>query len=407
MILSTPPGVVIKSKFVFSSNKYKQNHRKAYDDYIKYIERKEAVNKKENDFSSYQDYMANEEKTTALFTKDEDHLSPDGKKKLKKAFLQAQKNGSVMWQDVISFNNDWLEKHGIYDSKTKILDEKKIKEVTRSAMEVMMEKENLSHTAIWSAAIHYNTDNIHVHIAMCEPFPSKERIIQKGKYKGLHRGGRKKKSIEAMKATVINKIMDRGEELKKIDELIRKNIVKHKKEKVSLLEDKKTKKLFLEIMRELPKDKRQWKYNYNSLKDVRPKIDQLSTIYLQKYHKKEFEELKKRLMIETELKREAYGEGDKEKNRYLDYYNNKIQELYTRLGNAILAEMRNYDTWEKQHSKNLHAIHRSELKIQREKFRENLMLRKSFRRLNYIMNSEYESWKNQRAYEELQEELER
>ena len=77
------------------------------------------------------------------------------------------------------------------------------------------------------------------------------------------------------------------------------------------------------------------------------------------------------------------------------------------MGNAILAEMRNYDTWEKQHFKNLHAIHRSELKIQREKFRENLMLRKSFRRLNYIMNSEYESWKNQRAYEELQEELER
>ena len=39
-------------------------------------------------------------------------------------FKTAHENGSIMWQDVISFHNPWLEKQGIYDEKTKTLDEK-------------------------------------------------------------------------------------------------------------------------------------------------------------------------------------------------------------------------------------------------------------------------------------------
>ncbi len=72
----------------------------------------------------------------------------DGKNRLKEAFKKAQKNKSVLWQDVISFNNGWLERHGIYDSKTKTLDEEKLKDVTRKAMDVMTTKERLRDTAI-------------------------------------------------------------------------------------------------------------------------------------------------------------------------------------------------------------------------------------------------------------------
>lgn len=39
-------------------------------------------------------------------------------------FKTAHENGSIMWQDVISFHNPWLEKQGIYDEITKTLDEK-------------------------------------------------------------------------------------------------------------------------------------------------------------------------------------------------------------------------------------------------------------------------------------------
>ncbi|WP_257130873.1 relaxase MobL, partial [Bacillus thuringiensis] len=75
--------------------------------------------------------MGNEEKTSSLFTKEEDVVSLDGKNRLKEAFKKAQKNKSVLWQDVISFDNEWLEKHGIYDSKSKMLDEEILKDVTR------------------------------------------------------------------------------------------------------------------------------------------------------------------------------------------------------------------------------------------------------------------------------------
>ena len=79
----------------------------------------------------------------------------------------AQDNGSLMWQTVISFDNRWLAEHGIYDAKNNVLDERKLKEIARGGVNRMLEKEHLE-SAIWSAAIHYNTDNVHVHIATVE-----------------------------------------------------------------------------------------------------------------------------------------------------------------------------------------------------------------------------------------------
>ncbi|PEC13072.1 MobP2 family relaxase, partial [Bacillus thuringiensis] len=214
-----------------------------------------------------------------------------------------------------------------------------LKDVTRKAMDVMMTKERLRDTAIWSAAIHYNTDNIHVHVAMVEPVPSAGRIISKGRFKGMHRGKRKQKSIDAMKSKVVNSIMDRSEEYKKINDLIRNKIVKSKKD-VQLSEKRKMKKLFAEITKELPEDKKQWQYNYNSISHVRDKIDQLSDMYIEKYHKKEFKELKEKLEEEMKIMKEAYGGREEDKKRYSQFGDTKVNELYTRLGNAVLKEMK-------------------------------------------------------------------
>ncbi|MDE1392083.1 MULTISPECIES: MobP2 family relaxase [Bacillus subtilis group] len=407
------PGVVIKSQFVLSNNEFKATHQKSFEEYIKYIERKEATDKQKNDienlstFSSYQDYMGDEIKTSSLFTKDEDVLSYEGKKNLKKLFSLAQKNGSVMWQDVISFNNDWLEKHGVYDSKTNTLDEKKIKDVTRQSLEVMTEKEGLKNTGVWSAAIHYNTDNIHIHVAMVEPYPSPSRVIKQGPNKGQLRGKRKQKSIDAMKSKVVNSIMDRSNEYKKINDLIRNSIVSEKKN-IPLAELKKTKKLFKEIMNQLPDDKRQWQYNYNSIVHLRPKIDQLSSMFIEKFHKDDFIKLQRQLENETELMREAYGEGEEEKSRYEHFAENKIKDLYTRLGNAVLKEMK-----EVAKQRELQNRIRKPKRIRSPAFqklkkgvRRRTSISKSLNQINRNMNFEYESWKNQRHFERLQEELE-
>ena len=49
----------------------------------------------------------------------------------------------VMWQTVISFDNRWLEQNGIYDSQKQILDEQKLKEVTRLAVNRLLKSEGL------------------------------------------------------------------------------------------------------------------------------------------------------------------------------------------------------------------------------------------------------------------------
>ena len=40
----------------------------------------------------------------------------------------------------------------------------------------MLEKENLQNS-VWSGAIHYNTDNIHIHVATVEPSPLRKKEI--------------------------------------------------------------------------------------------------------------------------------------------------------------------------------------------------------------------------------------
>ena len=148
------------------------------------------------------DHVEGKQLSTNDFTNEE-------KSKLKELYSKAHNNNSVLWQDVISFDNKWLEEHGIYDSKNHIVDEKKMKDVTRLAMQEMLKKEGLDKSSIWSGAIHYNTDNIHIHIATVEPSPTRER------------GKRKLKSIESMKSKVINNIIDRSQEHKFINDLIR------------------------------------------------------------------------------------------------------------------------------------------------------------------------------------------
>ena len=245
-------SVIVKSKFALSSSK-------TFKDYVDYVDRDSAKSKVDKqapymDFMNYQDYMDDKEKTTSLFTSYSDRLNENEKDDLKKSFSIAQKNNSILWQDVISFDNKWLEENGLYDSKTHTIDEDRLKNIARLSMKEMLKKESMDKNIIWSGAIHYNTDNIHVHIATVEPSPTRER------------GKRKLKSLESMKSKVVNNIMDRSQEQKKINDLIRKRMVNSKKDDSTLsFKNRKFKKDFLEIYHSLPEDRKQWSYGYNSL----------------------------------------------------------------------------------------------------------------------------------------------
>lgn len=58
---------------------------------------------------------------------------------------------------------------------------------------------------------------------------------------------------------------------------------------------------------------------------------------MEKYHSDEFKELRERINTQEEVYKQAYGDSKK------DYGKNKMKDLYTRLGNAILKEIKKYD----------------------------------------------------------------
>lgn len=399
-------GVVVATRFVVPE-------ADTFQSYIEYIDRDTATRSEHySEYSAYQDYMDNPEKTTELFTADKDTLSAEEKQKLKQAFQVAQKNGSLMWQTVISFDNAFLEKNGIYNSETQTVDENKMRELTRGCMENMLKHENFFDTALWSAAIHFNTDNIHIHIATTEPVPTREKI--KYKDEEQYRGKFKYESIAAGKRYVVNDILQQQPENQLINDIIRGTFVKNIKTR-ELDKDKALSKLFLNIYRKLPNDKRMWYYNMNSIKDIRPLIDKLSKTYIETYHKEDFEKLQKYLDKQQDKYMEAYGTGKENKNPEQripnNYAGNKINDMYARMGNAILSELRAYDKENRAAYYKYLRNHKGTLgKRSPANYRQfnpnnSISLRSSLKKLRRSLQDEYEKKKNLILYEEMEESI--
>ena len=408
------PGVVLTSRFVFSDDKFFE--------YIEYIDRPEAVRSDAYFlYSVYTDYMDNPEKqqrtglntkserAAAPFTATKDNLTAAEKQALKQQFIKAQSAGSPMWQNVISFTNEFLEGNGLLDQATGLLDEEKIRTVTRQAMEEMLQDEGMAGAAVWSASIHYNIDNIHVHIAVVEPTPTRKKkeykYVKEDGTEGTKmqfQGALKKKTFGKMKSKVVNNIIDREPELTQINEIIRTNIVAEKKQH-SVSRDENLRGAFLNLYRLLPKDRKLWNYNTNALVKIRPQIDQFTQLYIDLYHKDDFAELTRKLEDQEKFLKSVYGAG--KQNLYKRYAITKTQDLYTRMGNAVLRELRGYD-----------KVVRAERSLRRKKMPAKQKLREKGglvrQRTSTVCNlkkafrKDYVEAKNLMEYSRLQQEIE-
>lgn len=366
-------GVVVISKFLISSNK-------KFKKYINYMGRDEAIrNEYFNRYSIYEDYMGNPEKTTGLFDSSSNCMSKEEKEYAQKLFEQAQKNGSVMWQDVFSFDNKWLEEQGLYDSLTGSLDENKIKNAVRKAIDYSLEKKDMKDTAIWNGAIHYNTDNIHIHVAICEPTPK------------TIRGKRTQKTLDKMKSVFVNELLNSKQNYKDINNSIRNEIIDSNKK----VKDKKLKKLAKKVIKNLPDDKRQWHYGYNTMKEANKYLDEMTEYYIKTYKRKEYEELLEKLDKQEQILKEAYGEGGREK--YKDYKQNKIDELYQRMGNSFLTEIKNIQLENKK----------TYNKPFKKRYNKTILSKKDINRINKALGNEVERAKNISYYEQLQQKIDR
>ncbi|HAP4515605.1 TPA: hypothetical protein IUW36_002931, partial [Enterococcus faecalis] len=217
-------AIVQKWKFVSSKNR-------TFSKYIDYIDRDEATRTKEfkqyNLLSTdgYNHYMEDPEKSSGLFTSKKNQLTSEERRQVKKEFLKAQKNDSIMWQDVVSFDTNWLIEQELYNPEEKVLNEPKIMNAVRAAMKEQLNREGLANSAIWTAAIHYNElHHIHVHIAIVEPNPTREYKTfsnKDGSTYQARRGSRSKKSIDRFRSQVASQLLDRDEPLARISSLIR------------------------------------------------------------------------------------------------------------------------------------------------------------------------------------------
>ncbi|MBO3391750.1 hypothetical protein JJB59_09245 [Clostridium perfringens] len=334
------PAIVHKVRWVSCGSK-------KFKSYIDYIDRDEATrNYNFDDFSLYNDYMGNPEKSGSLFTEKNDYMTKKEIKELKKNFELAQKNKSMMWQDVFSFNNDWLIENGYFNPKTKVLDEAKIRNAIRKSMGELT-KDGNENELIWSASIHYNTKHIHVHVASVELKPNKENL----KKDFRERGKRKMKVIKTMKSKFINDLRNRDEFYKELDVLVRDNMVGSKKE-YSFMKDRILREKMLDMLRHLPKDKREW--NYERIKEAKPYVDSLSKYYVENFCRDDFQRFKKMIIEDKKEQLKIYGTPKDLSKLSEPHY--KEADLYRRMGNTIIKELKDFVKEEEYKNKRLQYL---------------------------------------------------
>ena len=383
--MTKTPGIVVITKFVRSSST-------VFSSYIKYMDRDEAVNGGaiHSSYSAYsEEYMGNSEKTTGLFSMDYDQLSEEIAQIYKEQFEQAQKNGSLLWQTVVSFDNEWLEELGIYDSESQVLDEVRIRGAVRLFMKTLLDREEL-HLAAWTAAVHYNTGNIHVHIAIVDP-TGERKLVKDGQYAGEPKGTWGIRSIRYAKSAAVNELLDLDQTMKQLNDLIRQSIVKplreQGREETILQAD--LEQLLIKLEQEVP-DFQKWKYGLSEMQSYRKEIDAITKRWLQQVHPEDWNEIQ---LAWNELEKQqerAYGKSSRKQT----YRMNQEKDLYKRCGNAILQTLR-----EAEQEKRWREQSKLSLQYQKSKYR---IPRIRIRRLGCYFEDSYRHYKNLAAYDRAQ-----
>lgn len=288
-----------------------------------------------------------------VFSCSSDQVSVSDLKEIKDVFRKGQNHGSIIYQDVISHDNGYLEKLGLYDSKTDTLDEVGLKRAGKEMMDKLFEKEKLNETGYWMASIHRNTKHIHIHFAIVESQNTRPIVTEKvnGEVISMPKGKRKQATLDEMKTAYSQELNRYSFEIGQQKQLDRRALLTRKSELRNLLVkevkaprryDKEALKLLNEIYRGLPEKKNDWNYGTeNKTKlpiEVRSKLDQLTEHILTSDVR--FEEYNS---ISEQLRKEARETFGKSSNKSKDAQGNALFDLRKRTGNAILTSLKQQD----------------------------------------------------------------
>lgn len=248
----------------------------------------------------------------------------------------AQKNGSIFYQDVISFDNEFLIKEKLLNPETNQLNEKRIKSASSKMMDQMFKDEKLDQ-GYWFASIHRNTENIHIHFGTVENKNTRKLITteENGMELVAPKGKRRLDTLYNMKSTFANELVDHNQELARIS-FLRNDLVNEIKGNYRNKKEKYQVQLVENIYQSLPSNKLHWQYGSKYLsEEARNKIDELTDSLISDNPK--YKEYLDRTEEEGLYRKELYGDSKSEEK---DYEKNKNDDLKKRLGNALLKELK-------------------------------------------------------------------
>lgn len=375
---------------------------------------------------------------TGMFDFNNDDLTQQEVEQYKELFDRANKNESVLFQDVVTFDTKALIEAGLYNPYSNELKREPLIMAGRKMMNVLYEKEKLNGSTISVGEIHYNTGHFHVHFATTEVEPTREMIFVKENNRYERKGQRSYETLEKMKSTFANLIFDRSSELERLNDLrnglrneIKTEMATPKKESVLLLK---------ELKAQLPENQSKWN-SKNLTPESRETMNQLiDSLMKDNGH---FEEFKQLVKEEDIFKKATYGEGDpnKEKKSFYDGRMYGTDGIYYRLGNSILQELKK----ENDSSQQDKHFHRSSVSGQQnpnkeiynrmkqeyfmrkdtnesrsppkrnpsertKPFKESFKYRRSVtnqvKHLERVTSNEFDQFKNKVAFEKLQREIE-
>ncbi len=318
-------------------------------DYLEYMERPEAFNPayhlndeynpknryKGGDFLSY---MSNEEKSDGLFDNEKDRLTQTDKEKYRHLERVSRDEGCPKYFGVVSFDNEFLLEHGILTRRSDgqyNLDAKKLKELGRLGINKMISENSKFDVdnIYWNAAIHTNTDNIHIHYSLCEYHRKEDRKITQ---KGNKQDCIDVKAFNALKSAIANRIIgnEHVKQLTALRDVIRKGVKAFG-----------PKEQLLELLTQLPENvlkssKQKCGYNSGYVKRYRPLIDSITDSAIRSDFElykmgKLFSEMTEKSQL---LYKQTYGVGNQA--LYKNFRKNKMNDLKERCGNEVLNAVR-------------------------------------------------------------------
>lgn len=335
---------------LLTEDEFNQIYNEDYSKYLGYMVRRQAIASKKQlskkdieemkRISGAMDKMGMPQSDPSkllidVWTNDKDTMTLGDRKEFQDKMDAAKKHGSMLWTDVVSFDNRWLERQGLYNPKTGELKSEALREASRKMLDVLGKKEQLNQP-FWLASVHRNTDNIHIHFAIMEKENSRKMVDVGGEMQP--RGNFKQSTIYAMKSAFANELVDLSRVQARITEErsnVREAVYQNAKEAMNRPDFRDRLNAFI---KRLPADRRKW--NYQSLHRMDPsltkELDKITDELLK--DDPHLEKYKDLVGDVDEFYKEQYG---KTKNEHKHYADNQLKDLKKRAGNRLLHDLSN------------------------------------------------------------------